>query len=433
MTDPTLYGLGLAASVIGIGYLAQRIMMRWGIPDSMSLIALGILLGPVLGIVDKSAFLPFVPYAGALALISIMFESGLDIDLYEMVKTSKNALFLAVLSFLASVAGVVFFVHYLLGVNVIKSILSLLKVELQQLSVKEALLLGTIIGGGSGVIIASVARKARLTEETRLVLTIESMLTDVLCIVGASALVLLFVVPTVSPEQVSAAIASKFGVSLLTGFIVGLGISWLLARGHTYSLILAILLFLYSGTEYLQGSGAIAVFIAALVPTNLRYLPAFATAASAFQTRLRSESLGELHSELSLLIRVFFFIEIGLLFNVNLTSPTAMSSTLVGITLAALLLIVRYPAVALVAAASKRKISSISTVFYARGLAAAVLSVIPLQLGLPRADFYLQTVVGVIVYTNLIMSVLYPIIRRRASNQENSTTTKHDSAHQAAG
>ena len=65
----------LAASVVIImGVLGEAFFKRTGIPDILFLMVLGIIIGPILGIIQPEAVLQIVPYFAAVALIVIMFD-----------------------------------------------------------------------------------------------------------------------------------------------------------------------------------------------------------------------------------------------------------------------------------------------------------------------------------------------------------------------
>ncbi len=67
----------LAASVVIImGVLGEAFFKKTGIPDILFLMILGIIIGPVLGIIQPEAVLQIVPYFAAVALIIIMLMVG---------------------------------------------------------------------------------------------------------------------------------------------------------------------------------------------------------------------------------------------------------------------------------------------------------------------------------------------------------------------
>ena len=83
----------LAAGVtIFLGVAGEAFFKRTGIPDIAFLMILGVIIGPLLGIIQPDVVVEVVPYFAALALIIIMFDGGLNLDLRNMVKTAHFAI-----------------------------------------------------------------------------------------------------------------------------------------------------------------------------------------------------------------------------------------------------------------------------------------------------------------------------------------------------
>jgi len=410
----------LVAAVLGSGYLASRLMSSKGVPESIFMIAAGVILGPVLHILDTGAFAPLAPYLGGLALIAIMFDSGLGTDIDELLGQSKHAFILAMLSFFSGVALLVFILYILPMFIVIPG--------LPVFSLKEAVLFGTIIGGSSGAVVASVAKSIGMKKNLSMFLTVESILTDALCIIGSLTVLMWITTPDLAPQQIATFIAAKFSVSLVTGVIFGLLLARVIHKRHPYTLILTLLLLLYGGTEMMGGNGAIAIFVCAVILANLERLPLVSSEEIVASVNIRKESLGGFHSELSFLIKVFFYLEVGLIFDVNISDPNIAQAMLFGLIVAILLLVVRFPAVAFVSRLSRVGDSKVISVFYARGLAAAVLAFLPAQLGFSSSDFYLQSIAAIIVFSNVILTIGYPLttsgLRRRKPKYEEKEDPK---------
>ncbi len=391
----------LVAAVLGAGYLASRLMASKGVPESIFMIFAGVVLGPVLHILDTGVFAPLAPYLGGLALVAIMFDSGLGTDIDELLGQSKFAFVLAILTFFSGVTLIVFILHILPNFMTIPGV--------PTFPLKEAMLYGTIVGGSSGAVVASVAKSIGMQKKLSLLLTIESILTDALCIIGAFTVLMWITIPDLAPQQVATFIAAKFSVSLVTGAIFGLIIARVIHRRHPYTVILALLFFLYGGTELVGGNGAIAVFISAVVLANLERLPLVSREDVVASVNIRKESLGGFHSELSFFIKVFFYLEVGLIFDVNIFNPDVAQAMLFGGAVALLLLLTRVPAAAFISRVSHIGESKIISVFYARGLAAAVLAFLPAQLGLSSSAFYLQSIAAIIIFTNIVLTIGYPL------------------------
>ena len=106
-----------AGIVIFLGVAGEAFFKRTGIPDVAFLMVLGVILGPILGIIQPDIITQIVPYFAAIALIIIMFDGGLNLDLKHMAKTAHFAVFLSIMGFIASVLVVTLFAHYGIGCN----------------------------------------------------------------------------------------------------------------------------------------------------------------------------------------------------------------------------------------------------------------------------------------------------------------------------
>jgi hypothetical protein len=91
-------------------------------------------------------------------------------NIREAMKNSPRALVLGFLGWVLNVLVTAFLCKTLLGWRLL-----------------NGLLLGSIIGGSSSIIVIALARKLGVDEKTETVLSLESILTDVLCTVGAFA------------------------------------------------------------------------------------------------------------------------------------------------------------------------------------------------------------------------------------------------------
>ena len=58
--------------MIFLGVAGEAFFRRTGVPDVAFLMILGVIIGPVLGIIKPEAVIEIVPYFAALALIIIM-------------------------------------------------------------------------------------------------------------------------------------------------------------------------------------------------------------------------------------------------------------------------------------------------------------------------------------------------------------------------
>ena len=219
----------LAASVVIIlGVLGEAFFKKTGIPDIAFLMVLGIIIGPILGIVQPAAVVEIVPYFAALALIIIMFDGGYNLHIGNVLKTAHFAIVLVILGFAVSVGIVTGFAHYGLGWEWLDSIL-----------------LGTIVGGSSSIIVFGLVRKLRISDDAKSMLSFESALTDILSTIVAFVLFEAVLSGNFSLDLLGETIGRAVIVGLILGF--GVGIPWMFIISklsnaqHNYMLTLGVL------------------------------------------------------------------------------------------------------------------------------------------------------------------------------------------------
>ena len=374
----------LAAGVtIFLGVAGESFFKRTGIPDVAFLMVLGVIIGPVLGIIQPDVVIEIVPYFAAIALIIIMFDGGLNLDLKHMAKTAHFAIILAVLGFIVSVAIVTLFAHFGLDWMWLDSIL-----------------LGSIVGGSSSVIVFGLVRNISISEETKNMLAFESAITDILSTIIAFIMFEAVLTATFSAGLLGETIGRAIAVGLILG--LGVGIPWMyvttkLANAqHSYMLTLGILFVLYFLANSFGESGALTALVFGLMLGNKDRL------ARAFKFKVPLiEPDDSMHSQLTFLVRAFFFVFVGLLASVG-----EIEFVIFGIVAAIAIYLGRIlvTKVSLTNRFSKldRKVTK---VMIPRGLAAAVLATLPLTLGLPNAEAYPQIAFFIILATVIITTI----------------------------
>ncbi len=413
-----IHGLFIASLVIFIGFIGSVLLNKHNIPDAVFLIVLGYVLGPLTGIVPVELLSGAATYLGALALIAIMFESSFGINLRELLITAKAALILATVGFIISSLITYSFLYYIIGFYPENPLMSLI--------------VGTIIGGGSGAIIASIIQRVNAPSSIQITLSLESVLTDVFVIIFTS--ILSFIIAKgggVEPQIIAANIAASFSTSIVIGGIAGVLLAYILDRlrkeSHLYTMTIAYLILLYAMTDFFGGNGAISVLSCGIVLTNLSYFTGVLPSKGIIERiHFQLYSLESMHSELTLLIRMFFFVEVGIVMNIRDIYVVTIAAIL-----SILLLLGRMPLAYAVAPglgfSDKRGIAAtLISLFYARGLAAAVMAVLlPTNLmsymGVTQlspdlevaTNFIIQVASAVVLFTNVILTVGVLVMRDR--------------------
>ena len=350
----------VAAVIIILGFLGEEFFNRTSIPDSILLLLFGVLLGPIFQLFAHEELLAITPYFAALALIIILFDGGLNMNIHEAVKNSPRALVLAISGWILNVFVTAALCKVLLGWRLL-----------------NGLLLGSIVGGGSSIIVIALIRKLKVTEKIETVLSLESILTDVLCTVGAFTAINILISGEVSLYAALGSVGIAFGVGILVG--LGFGIAWLVileklkGKPNAYMLTLAVLFLTFVVTTNLGGNGALSALFLGLMIGNSRPIAKLLK----FRTTVSiDDNVRAFHSQISFLIRSFFFVFTGLLF-----SFSSLTSVFFGLFLTFAFLGIRFIVVKMAALKSElHDYETLMTIMFPRGLAAAVLASLPLTM-----------------------------------------------------
>ena len=82
MVEEVFIALG---AIILIGFIGRLAYDRTKIPESLFMILIGLLIGPIFGVIDPSSLLPFVPFVSVLALLLVLLDAGLDLNIFKII------------------------------------------------------------------------------------------------------------------------------------------------------------------------------------------------------------------------------------------------------------------------------------------------------------------------------------------------------------
>ncbi len=372
-----------AGVVIFLGVAGEAFFKKTGIPDVAFLMILGVIIGPVLGIIQPDAVIQIVPYFAALALIIIMFDGGLNLDLKQIIKTAHFSFTLAILGFILSVVIATLAVHYTLDWSWLESIL-----------------LGSIVGGSSSAIVFGLVRNIRISEETKNMLSFESALTDILSTIIAFILFEAILAGQFDLQILQETLGRAIVVGLVLGF--GVGIPWMYVSTklgnaqHSYMLTLGVLFVLFFLANSFGESGALTALVFGLMLGNRNHL------AGILKFKLPRIDLDDpTHNQLTFLVRSFFFVFVGLLASIGRFEFVILG---IGIAIAFYLgriIIVKVTLTKRFSLLDRRVTYSMIP----RGLAAAVLATFPLTLGLPNGEVYPHIIFFIILSSVIITTI----------------------------
>jgi len=410
LTDPVTLALIVGGSIIVIGFLGNYLFERTGFPDMLLLIVLGIFIGPVVGLIKPDSVMNLAPYLAALALVFILFDGGMAMNIYRVFSESPRALILAIVGFVVNVIATTLFMMYI----VIPTVPPLYSV-----------LFGTILGGSSSIVVISLAPRIKVSEKCATILSLESAITDILCIVF-SLVVIEIILKGASLELITIgqSIASRFSIGIVFGLVFG--IIWLSAlkriakASYAYMLTLAVVLLAYAFTEFLGGSGSLCSLLFGIVLGNEKEIYRMLRIEKP-SNAVVDVGLKRFESEVAFLLRTFFFVYIGLIVTIG-----SITTIIIGILLSLMLLLVRFGAVSLATIRVKdlEKERPIMSVMLTRGLAAAVLATLPFQY--VEVDFYFKdlspiyiNIAVLVILTTAIMATMgIPLLRNRRKAKE---------------
>ena len=374
----------LAASVVIIlGVLGEAFFKKTGIPDILFLMVLGIIIGPVLGIIQPAAVLEIVPYFAAVALIIIMFDGGLNLHIGKVLKTAHFAVILVLVGFAISVGIVASLAHYGLGWEWIDSIL-----------------LGSIVGGSSSIIVFGLVQKIRISDDAKSMLSFESALTDIFAVIIAFVLF----EAALSGEFSLDLLGVSIGKAVLVGLVLGLGVGipWMFVISklknaqHSYMLTIGMVFLLFFLATSFGESGALTALVFGLMLGKKTYFSRL------LKVKFPEDTIdNSLHNQVTFLVRAFFFVFVGLL-----ASFAQLEYVIFGIVAAIAIYIGRIIITKSVLVRGFSKLDKkVTSVMIPRGLAAAVLATFPLSMGLPNAEAYPQ-IIFFVVLTSVIITTI---------------------------
>lgn len=411
MIDPVTLALILSGSIIIMGFLGNYLFERTGFPDMLILIFFGILLGPLTGLVDARSIINLTPYLAALALVFILFDGGMAMNIYRVFAESPRATILALLGFACSVIATSLFMMFLV---------------IPDAPPLYSVLFGTIFGGSCSVVVISLTSRIKISEKCSTLLSLESALTDVLCIVFSLVVIeIILKGASVDLTTIGRSIASRFSTGIVLGLIFGLIWLSILRRiakaAYAYMLTLAVVLLAYAFTEFLGGGGSLCSLLFGIMLGNekeiYRILRMERPANLAVDLGLK-----RFESEIAFLLRTFFFVYLGLIVTVS-----NVKIVIIGIILSLLLLLVRFGTVTLATLRHDelKRERPFMSVMITRGLAAAVLATLPLQYTdatkYPEVAPFFQTLtpiyinlaVIIILATAIIATLGVPLFKRK--------------------
>jgi len=386
MAIDTFSVLMLFSVTIFLGYFGSLFFHKTRISDAFWLLVFGLMIGPVFHVVDPSPFTAALPLLSALAVIIILFDSGLNMEFYEVMREAPRSMLLAVLEILLTIV-----------------VVGYLSMALFKFTALQGMLLGAMLGGTCTSTIGSIVNKIRMSEDLKTVLGLSAILNGPMSLVLSIALI-----NEIVATGTGSALSTIFAAFSIGGVIgLFLGIVWMAildgikGRPFDYMITLAVIFIMYVFVESIGGSGAIAALVFGLVLGNSDTFSRILKTQHMFTPDLLVKKF---NVEASFFMNAFFFMYVGLAATINL------SYIIYGMLITAWLVIARLIAVGISTIGMRltKLEMNISNSLIPRELTVAVIAQLPAVYGIKGAEVYSN-----LAFIVIILSILYTTFATR--------------------
>lgn len=379
--------------LIFFSHLFSKMFNKTKIPNVLLLMLIGIVAG---FFVDKDIFFGEVGRVfTTITLVIILFESGTSLKFRELKSTLGSATMVTFFNFVVTIVIVVLILSFFTDLDIISSIF-----------------LGATLGGTSSAVVIPMVKQLRMGQKSSTVLVLESALSDVLClVVGLAALDgmqagAINVAGMFNSMWKSFLFAAMFGV--VGGIVWSLILNWIRGLENSMFTTLAFLFILYGGVELMGFNGGIAALCFGIILGNSESIGETKLWKKAFKFKIASlnDSEKQFFSEIVFVLQTYFFVYIGVVLEFG-----NLNTYLIALLIVLFILLIRPLSIRFFARkGTTPKEITIMSIMSPKGLVAAVLASLPLQLGLFRgqevAEFgYAVVLLSIVICSGLIIIV----------------------------
>ena len=404
------------AGLAFLGFIINALFDRLNITKVLPLMLIGLLVGPVLHIVPsgaQSTVATLTPYITAVAIAFILFDVGLNINIFKLGMVLKKATeFTFVLGIVSGLvlAGVAFTVlHW---------------------SVIESLIFGFALSGPSSAIVPTLMKFVDTSQELKTTLVYESVISDTFQLVVPLLLFEILAKTNITLASVGSLVAGVVVGSIVLGG--GLAFIWLYllnkfrnySKEYTWTLTITIVVATYGIAQWLDFNGALAIFtfgimfanIGGIILKNENLLKERQEGdiSKSFNALMKKyfffdniKKVKDYQKEIEFFTSTFFFVYIGLLFNI---SAISLVLVLVGVAVVVIMVLLRRAAIPIIKdylsndAKDNRSMKRIVSFNVARGMSPAIIATLPLALGISIPGF-LDQIFLIILFSNIASTI----------------------------
>jgi cell volume regulation protein A len=281
---------GLPAALLVLAVVANRLSRWTRVPDIIVLLLIGVGLGPILHWVDPTHFSAGIRILGMLALILILFEGGLELRLKETIRYSPGGILLALVSY---------------GLTV--GLIACVARALLHMTWMDCALLGAVLGSTSAAVVLPAIQQIVAPQAVKITLTLEASLGEIIAVLTVGTLIGLD-----GSQPIFEGLITGFGHHVLVDVVLGVaaGVAWsrvwplFATQQFGNALNLGMVLGVFAAGRYAGGSGLLAELVFGITLANMPRTP---------HTTRQAARMVAFQSELTFLVRSFFFVLLGIM------------------------------------------------------------------------------------------------------------------------
>jgi len=380
--------LFVIALLLLISIVTSKLSTKYGVPALLIFLGIGMIFGS-----DGLEIIYFDDFQaaqtlGIIALLYILFSGGLDTDWRKVRPIAGTGMILATLGVLLSALIVGTLASYVLDISLV-----------------EGFLLGAIVSSTDAAAVFSVLRSKSIGFKYRLqeLIEFESGTNDPMAIILTIGLIQYMTIPDLSGWSFVIQFFQQMGFGLLFGYLLGKLITWLtnnieLGYDGLYSVLaLSYVPLVYSLTDFVGGSGFLAVYVAGLVMGN--------------STFVHQKSLMNFFDGLGWLMQITMFVTLGLLVYPSEVVNVAPQ----GIVVALILILVGRPLsvfISMMYSGFKTRAKFMVSWVGLRGAVPIIMATFPLVAGLEQAYLIFTVIFFVVVTSVIIQGTTIPLVAK---------------------
>lgn len=382
-------GLLIASILMFISLVAGKTSYKFGVPVLLFFLTIGMLAGSegIVGIYFDDHKL--AQAIGIIALNFILFSGGFETDWKSIKPIVWHGISLSTLGVLLTAVFVGLFIH-----------------AVSNFSIYEGLLLGSIVSSTDSAAVFSILRSKNLALKGNLrpTLELESGSNDPM----AYALTITFTELIVNPNTSLLGMVPIFVKQILIGIALGFAIGFLGAKvfnrikldyeGLYPVLMIAIMIFSFSATQFIGGNGFMAVYLSAVILGN--------------QELIHKRQLIRWFDGMAWFMQIALFITLGLL-----VFPSQLIPIIgIGLGMSAFMIVVARPLSVLISLAffrGRRRGKWFISWVGLRGAVPIVLATFPMLAGVEKAQMFFNIVFFVSLTSVVIQGTTVPLVAER--------------------